>query len=76
MVMAAVDSRTKISRPHFTFIVLSFGFLVLYNVLSWFPAIDPLRGLQLGDLRLDLALPAALIVLVIWAILTLNKNSH
>lgn len=66
----------KITRPHFSFIVLSFGFFVVYNVLSWFPRIDVLHGLRLGDVRLDLALPAAILVLLLWAPLKLMKAAR
>ena len=70
--MAAANAQHERKvRPHFSVIVLLFGFLILYNALSWPPAahfIDrfQLFDLRLGDLRLDLAIPAIIIVVALW----------
>jgi hypothetical protein len=60
----------KMARPHFTFITLTFGFLIAYNILSWIPT-NIIGKIQFGDIRLDLALPAAVISFASWAVLSL-----
>jgi hypothetical protein len=67
------------ARPHFSVVVLAFGFLILYNILSWPPAVNlidrfRLSNLKLGDLRLDLAVPAVIIVAVLWGWLVFTKD--
>jgi hypothetical protein len=71
MAAAQVRDGGKV-RPHFTIVILAFGFLVLYNVLSLPPTVDlidklQLSGLKLGDVRLDLAVPAAAIAILLWS---------
>jgi len=72
----AANGGTKVSRAHFSFVVLSFGFLVLYNLLSWFPVTNIVGAYHLGDLKLNLALPAGIAVFVIWAASTFVKGTE
>jgi hypothetical protein len=65
---------SKSVRPHFSFIVLAFGFLVIYNILSWLPLSELFGKPQFGDIRIDLAVPSAIIVLIGWAILSMMEN--
>jgi F0F1-type ATP synthase membrane subunit a len=64
-------------RPHFTFAVLVFGFLVVYNLLSLPPIIDVIKRIRLtGNTGIDLAIPAIVIVLAIWGASVLLKERH
>jgi hypothetical protein len=69
MIGENTEGQTHSTRPHFLLIVSAFGFLVFYNVLSWLPTAKVFEQLQVGDLRLDLALPAAVIALAMTSIL-------
>jgi hypothetical protein len=53
--------------------LLAFGFLIIYNIFSWIP-IKILGEIQFGDIRLDLALPAAVIAFGFWVILSLTAD--
>jgi len=71
--MAAANFRTGAKvRPHFSIIVLCFGFLIIYNALSWLPAFMSklrLAHINFGDVRLELALPAVIMVIILWLLL-------
>jgi hypothetical protein len=74
----------SIPRPRSSFIVLAFGFLVIYNALSWLsykillwlPVLDRISGFQIGDLRLNLVIPAAIIAFIVWAKLPPQIRDH
>jgi hypothetical protein len=66
MMAPATNDGQKIRRPHFRFVVLAFGFLVLYNIFSWLPTSILFGRLHLGDIRLDWAIPAAVVAITVF----------